>query len=172
MNIHAYEKAWLGVSLVLIVLFIATIVYGTVGAGVAMVDDSGDPVNPDNLNEHREFSDPGVEQVGEDEYRVHVIAAAFYFNPGSPQFEPIQVPANSTVTFHVTSRDVIHGFSLPGTNVNTMVIPGEVAEITVEFDEPGEYGLICNEYCGINHHNMEGMIQVVPEDEYQPEGEQ
>lgn len=38
--------------------------------------------------------------------------------------------------------------------------------MTVEFDDPGEYGVVCNEYCGFNHHEMEGQIHVVPEDEF------
>jgi len=47
-----------------------------------------------------------------------------------------------------------------------MAIPGEVAEITVEVDEPREYGIVCHEYCGQGHHDMEGVLQVVPADEY------
>ncbi len=172
MNIHTYEKAWLGVALALIVFFIATIVYGTVGAGIAMVDDSGEAIDPNELSDHPDFGDPGVERVGENEYEVYVVAQAFFFNPGTERVTgPIEVPANSEVTFYITSADVIHGFSVAGTNVNTMVIPGEVAELTVEFDEPDSYGIVCNEYCGANHHNMEGMIEVVPEDQFELEGE-
>lgn len=48
-----------------------------------------------------------------------------------------------------------------------MAIPGEVATMTVEFDEPGEYGVICNEYCGSQHHEMEGELIVVDEDEFE-----
>jgi len=43
-----------------------------------------------------------------------------------------------------------------------MAVPGQVATVTVEFDEPGEYGLVCNEYCGSGHHTMEGRLEVVP----------
>ena len=173
MNIHTYEKLWLGAALVLITVFIATVTYGSVGLGIAMVDDSQETVDPEALGDHPDFGDPGVEQVGEDEYEVHVVAEAFLFNPGSDQFglDPIEVPEGSEVTFYVTSRDVIHSFSLAGTNVNTMVIPGEVAEMTVEFEEPGEYGILCNEYCGEAHHEMEGTMIVHPEDEWDPEGE-
>ena len=161
MHIHQYEKLWLGMSLVLIVGFIATITYGAVGVGVTMVDDSGGTVDPNALDEHPEFSDPGVEKVGENEYEAYVVARQFIFQP-----DPIVVPANSTVTFYVTSADVIHGFAVVGTNANTMVIPGEVAEITVEVNEPGEYGIVCHEYCGDGHHTMEGILRVVPEGEY------
>ncbi|QCC51664.1 cytochrome c oxidase subunit II [Halapricum salinum] len=161
MHIHDYEKLWLGLSLVMIVGFIATVTYGAVGAGVEMIDDSGDTVDPNSLADHPEFGDPGVEQVGPNEYDVHVIARQFVFQP-----DPIVVPANSTVTFYVTSADVTHGFEVVGTNANAMVIPGEVAELTVEVNEPNEYGIICHEYCGSGHHDMEGLLRVVPEDEY------
>jgi len=161
MHIHDYEKLWLGLSLVMIVGFIATVTYGAVGAGVEMIDDSGDTVDPNSLADHPEFGDPGVEQVGPNEYDVHVIARQFVFQP-----DPIVVPANSTVTFYVTSADVTHGFEVVGTNANAMVIPGEVAELTVEVNEPKEYGIICHEYCGSGHHDMEGLLRVVPEDEY------
>lgn len=172
MNIHTYEKFWLVAAMVLIVGFIATITYGTVGLGIAMVDDSSPTVDPENLDEHPGFSDPGVERVGEDEYVVHVIAVQFAYFPGQ-----IEVPGNSTVTFRLTSEDVIHSFSVVGTNANTMIIPGEVAEITVETDpvESGtteEYGILCSEYCGAGHHDMEGLLTVVPQEEFQLEGEE
>ncbi len=164
MNIHTYEKLWLAASMVLIVGFIATIVYGSVGIGIAMVDDDGGTIDPNALGEDERFSEPRVEQVGENEYEAYVVAQAFIFQP-----DPIEVPANSEVTFYVTSRDVTHGFAVAGTNVNTMVIPGQVAEMTVQFDEPGEYGIVCNEYCGSGHHYMEGKLIVHEEDEYEQE---
>jgi cytochrome c oxidase subunit 2 len=165
-HIHKYEKLWLGTALLLIVGFIATVTYGAVGAGIAMVDDSGGNVDSTDLANSSEFSDPGVTKVGDDEYDVHVVARQFVFNPGSSAYGPITVPANSTVNFHVTSADVIHGFSIVGTNANTMVIPGEVAEITIDVSEPGEYGIVCHEYCGQGHHDMAGTLQVVPQDQY------
>lgn len=164
MEIHAYEKLWLGAALLLIVGFIATVSYGAVGAGVEMIDDEGDTVDPQALDEHPKFSEPGVYESGPNEYDVYVVARQFMFEPGTG--EPIRVPAHSTVTFHVTSADVLHGFEVVGTNANTMAIPGQVSTFTVEVDEPREYGLLCNEYCGSGHHAMEGTVKVVPEDEF------
>ncbi|NGM68210.1 cytochrome C oxidase subunit II [Natronolimnobius sp. AArcel1] len=161
MNIHSYEKLWLAAAMLLIVGFIATITYGSVGLGITMVGDQEPTVEPDALNEDERFGEPRVEQVGENEYEAYVIAQMFTFQP-----ETIEVPEDSEVTFYVTSRDVIHSFSVAGTNINTMAIPGEVAEMTVEFDDPQEYGVVCNEYCGPDHHNMEGQLHVVPEDDF------
>ena len=161
MNIHTYERLWLAGAMVLIVGFVATITYGSVGLGIVMIDDDEDVLAPDEIDEDERFADPGVEQVGDDEFEAHVVALTFIYQPDS-----IEIPANREVTFHVTSRDVIHSFTVVGTNVNTMVVPGEVSTMTVEFEEPGEYGIVCNEYCGAQHHDMEAELVVVPEDEF------
>jgi cytochrome c oxidase subunit 2 len=50
----------------------------------------------------------------------------------------VVVPANTPVKFRLTSADVVHGFLLPHTNVNTMVVPGFVAEVRTSFAQPGE----------------------------------
>jgi cytochrome c oxidase subunit 2 len=174
MEIHRLEKLWLAAALVLIVGFIATVAYGAIGPGVAMVDDSGGTieaadVRAGNYDATDGFREPGVYQVGEDRYAAYVVAQQFFFAPGTN--EPLRLPAGSTVTFYVTSADVIHGFELAGTNVNTMAIPGQVAEVTVEFEEPGTYGMICHEYCGAAHHTMAGQVQVVPASQFQQDAQ-
>ena len=166
MHIHAYEKLWLAASILLILLLIGSVTYGAVGPGVAMVADSEPAIDAGALDEDERFSEPRVEQVGENEYAAYVVARQFGFQP-----DPIVVPANSTVTFYVTSADVIHGFEVAGTNANTMVVPGEVSEITVEVEEPQEYGLICNEYCGAGHHVMEGKVNVVSQAAFEEQNE-
>jgi cytochrome c oxidase subunit 2 len=161
MEIHRYEKLWFGVAMLLIVSFIGTIAYGAVGAGIEMVDDDGGTVDPDNLSDHERFGDTGVHKVGDGEYEVNMIAVHPSFIPAD-----IEIPAGSTVTFYITASDVTHGFNIAGTNVNAMIIPGQITEITVEFDETGQYGFVCHEYCGSLHHEMAGQINVVPEDEW------
>jgi cytochrome c oxidase subunit 2 len=164
MEIHRFEKLWVALALLLIVGFIGTVTYGAVGAGVKMIDEGGGTVDANALNDHPRFSEPGTYQVGEDEYEVYVVARQFLFEPGTN--EPIRVPADSTVTFHITSSDVIHGFEVAGTNINTMVIPGQVTQLTVQFEETRSYGVVCHEYCGAAHHTMEGQLQVVPQSEF------
>ncbi|MFC7326014.1 cytochrome C oxidase subunit II, partial [Halorubrum rutilum] len=119
MHIHAYEKLWLAASILLILLLIGSVTYGAVGPGVAMVAADEPTVDAQALDEDERFSEPRVERVGENEYAAYVVAYQFGFEPS-----PIVVPEDSTVTFYVTSRDVIHGFEVVGTNANTMVVPG------------------------------------------------
>src|SRR5260370_41024526 len=45
----------------------------------------------------------------------------------------VVVPAQPPVKFRLTRADVVHGFLLPDTNVNTMVVPGFVAEVRTSF---------------------------------------
>jgi cytochrome c oxidase subunit 2 len=171
MEIHRFEKIWTVAAILLIVGFIATIVYGAVGPGIAMVDQSGGTIDPatvqeGNFDQVPNFEEPtqNASHVSGDRYEVYVIARQFGFSPGSG--DPIRVPAESKVTMHITSPDVMHGFELVGTNVNTMVIPGQVTEVTVDFEEPGTYNIVCAEYCGQAHHLMEGQLVVVPQEEF------
>ena len=64
------------------------------------------------------------------------------------------------MTFKVASGNVIHGFMVRNTNINAMVIPGEVTQVTYTFDKPGEYLIICHEYCGLLHHTMYSKVVV------------
>jgi len=160
MDIHSYEKIWLVLAVLLIAGFVSTVTYGATAVGVQMIDDGG-TIDANALDEDPRFGNPRVEQVGENHYAAYVVAQQFIFRP-----DPITVPANSTVTFYVTSPDVIHGFEVVGTNANTMVVPGQVSKLTVTVEEPREYGILCNEYCGNGHHTMEGKLIVQPEDEY------
>jgi cytochrome c oxidase subunit II len=60
------------------------------------------------------------------------------------------------VTFYLTSRDVIHGWQVQGTNLNVEVIPGEIAVLRYTFDKPGSFLTTCNQYCGVGHHACSG----------------
>ena len=123
-------------------------------------------IDPQNLSE-TPFGTPGVREVtknGETQYEVYVQTIQFAFAPGTAS--PIVVPSNTKVTFYITSPDVLHGFDVAGTNLNTMAIPGQVAKLTTIFPEERTYGIVCNEYCGPAHHVMEGKIKVVPKSEF------
>jgi cytochrome c oxidase subunit 2 len=78
---------------------------------------------------------------------------------------PIQIPVGALTEFRVTSLDVNHGFSLydPDGNLlgQTQAMPGYVNRLFVRFDRPGTYLSLCLEYCGIAHHTMRGVFEVV-----------
>jgi len=77
------------------------------------------------------------------------------------QWYPIlDLEKDKTYRLHLSSMDWQHGFSLQPININIQVVPGYEMVITVTPDQAGEYGIVCNEYCGIGHHMMVGKLYV------------
>ncbi|GGH75321.1 cytochrome c oxidase subunit II [Compostibacillus humi] len=154
MKIHRAEEIWLIIGVAIIVLSMVITGYQAFAQGFA--PPSGmEPIDPQKVDETEPFDNPGVFEVGENEYEVVMTLQAFSFTPNE-----IEIPAGATVHFTMTSKDVIHGIQIPGTNMNAMVMPGHVQKITETFDEPGEYLVICNEYCGTGHQLMSTTITV------------
>jgi len=65
-------------------------------------------------------------------------------------------------TLHLSSLDVNHGFSLYPLNINFQVVPGYDYGLRIVPNQPGEFHVMCNEFCGIGHHLMVGKIIVEP----------
>ena len=160
MHIDPYERTWMIVSVVMLVVFFTAVSVAGFAMGIQLpnpeqrVDpqtvatDPNSPWHTDNL---------GLRELSPGKYEVYILAQVWRFDPNE-----ITVPAGSTVTFYVTSRDLQHGFKIQDTNVNMMVIPGQVSKLTATFDKPGEYNFICHEYCGTGHAIMFGKVVVTP----------
>ena len=73
----------------------------------------------------------------------------------------LELEKNQTYRLHLSSVDVQHGFSLQPVNINVQVHPGYDMVVTIRPDQAGEYGIVCNEFCGIGHHLMVGKLYVV-----------
>jgi cytochrome c oxidase subunit 2 len=73
----------------------------------------------------------------------------------------LELEKGQSYRLHLSSLDWQHGFSLQPTNINIQVHPGYEMVLTITPSEAGEYGVVCNEYCGIGHHQMVGKIYVV-----------
>lgn len=154
MHIERIERLFLMAAGGILAAMVAAVLV-TSAAGHASLPEPADRVDPATLRQTAPFDQPGVFHEGGNAYRVVVVASAWQFDPGE-----IRVPEGAEVRFIVSSTDVIHGFMIPGTQVNSMLIPGHVTDVTTTFDEPGEHRLICHEYCGLNHHQMGGQIIV------------
>jgi cytochrome c oxidase subunit II len=82
------------------------------------------------------------------------------------QFRPIlELQRGETYRLLVSSTDAQHGLSLnQGTetpSLNFQVLPGYLYVIRITPEDTGDFPLVCNEYCGLGHHLMTGMIRVV-----------
>jgi cytochrome c oxidase subunit II len=155
-HIDLYEKWWMGLSLVVLIVFAAAIgVAGFVAGFQVPVPEAR--VNPNTVQQAGDFSQPGLKELVPGKYEAHIVAQAspWKFIPAE-----IRIPVGATVTFYVTSADVQHGFKIQDTNVNAMVLPGQVTKLTHTFTDVGEFPYACTEYCGLGHQNMFGKIVV------------
>lgn len=78
------------------------------------------------------------------------------------QWWPIlELEKGQTYRLHLSSLDWMHGFSLQPVNINVQVHPDYELVMTITPESSGEFGIVCNEYCGIGHHTMLGRMYVV-----------
>jgi cytochrome c oxidase subunit 2 len=146
MHVDLYEKIWMWGAGVIIAAFLGAIAFATASQG-RIPPSHVETIDPETAWSDQRFTERGVE--------VRILAMMFAFQPNE-----IRVPLGRQVTFRITAVDVVHGFQIVGTNGNTMVVPGYVSQFTTVFDTPGEYLIVCNEYCGTGHHGMFGTLIV------------
>ncbi|RXI96239.1 cytochrome C oxidase subunit II [Anaerobacillus alkaliphilus] len=151
---HKSEKVWLTISFGMIMLFMIATGYQAFALGMAPPGGM-ETIDPQRVDQIAPFDNPGITKIGEKEYEVVMTLQLFSFTPMN-----VEVPAGSTVHFRLTSKDVVHGFQIVNTNVNGMIMPGYITDITQTFHEPGEYLVLCNEYCGVGHQFMATTITV------------
>jgi len=75
-----------------------------------------------------------------------------------------ELKVGQSYRLHLSSMDWQHGFSLQPANINLQILPGYDMVLTVTPNKTGEHLVVCNEYCGVGHHNMVGKIYVTGAD--------
>lgn len=159
MKTDLYERIWgWGVG-VMLVFFFATLANAFIRHGFHPPSHV-ETIDPRKVFQSSQFKTQGVRVEPGGAVQVTVVGMMFTWMPGE-----LVVPAETPITFHLTSVDVIHGFQIVRSNGQSMVIPGYVSQFTTSF-APGEYLIACNEYCGIGHHTMAGKLRVVPRSEW------
>ncbi len=158
MHIDRLEKLWAWITALLMGGMIVILGFYAVARNVHPPSNV-EPIDSSRLHLTEEFAEdnlgPKVNPDGS--VTVHMVAARYGFYP-----QRVEVPANTPITFRWASFDVLHGVHAPFTNMATMIVPGYVSEVHTEFPTPGEYSMLCNEYCGLGHDHMWGRLVVVP----------
>ncbi|MCX7098699.1 MAG: cytochrome C oxidase subunit II [Methylococcales bacterium] len=161
-HVDHLEQRWITISLLVIGLFV----------GIMTLDALFDGINPPSkvetidsakLHLSKEFAEDnlGVQVDDKGNVVVRMVAGRYSFFP-----KHIDVPAETPITLRWVSSDVLHGVHIPMTNMSTMIVPGYVAEITTTFPKPGEYPVLCNEYCGLGHNHMWSNISVIAKEDW------
>ncbi|MCW5699307.1 MAG: cytochrome C oxidase subunit II [Rhodospirillales bacterium] len=165
--LHKFEIIWVLIAFVWGLVMFFTMVWWHI-TGEQNLSNEAYRVNPDDYasrveawaaeNKVREEGDTGIPVVrataGGD---VYMLARLWEWWP------ILELQKGQTYRLHLSSLDWLHGFSLQPTNINIQVHPDYEMVITITPDEAGEFGVVCNEYCGIGHHQMVGKIYVVEE---------
>jgi cytochrome c oxidase subunit II len=87
---------------------------------------------------------------------IPVVAKRFTFEPAR-----VEVTEGERIRLVVTSGDGVHGVEIKKFKVNKKVPRGGEA-VTIDFvaSAPGQYPILCSEYCGNGHEEMKGMLVV------------
>ncbi|OWY58863.1 hypothetical protein B7486_77685, partial [cyanobacterium TDX16] len=136
MHVERYERWFMIASVVVLVGAVVGLVVSVVFHQAALPEPAG-RVAPEDIDTTAPFDDPGYHDNGDGTGDLVLVAQAWQWTPGE-----VTVEAGTEVTIQAVSRDVVHGIRIPETNANVMVIPGQVSEIEVDFDEPGLYSLV------------------------------
>ncbi|TRX01912.1 cytochrome C oxidase subunit II [Candidatus Methylobacter oryzae] len=160
--IDQLERKWITISIGVIGLFVVIIVIDAFFHGVNP-PSKVETVDSASLHLNKEFAEDnlGVQVDEKGRIIVRMVAGRYSFFPKN-----ISVPAETPITIRWVSMDVLHGVHIPMTNMSTMIVPGYVAEITTTFPKPGEYPVLCNEYCGLGHNHMWSNISVIAKENW------
>jgi cytochrome c oxidase subunit II len=99
--------------------------------------------------------------AGQDAPReIDVVARRFAFEPAR-----IEVAVGERVRLRVVSADGVHGVEIKKFKVKKE-IPRGTTPVIIEFtaSEAGEFPILCSEYCGDGHEDMQGQLVVLTRD--------
>jgi len=90
----------------------------------------------------------------------------FHYPGTSITTESLYLPINRTVTFDVTSLDVVHGFWILPMGIKIDANPGVTTTVTVTPNKLGTFDVRCSELCGLYHAYMTAQVHVVTPGQY------
>lgn len=98
--------------------------------------------------------------TGDEVIQVNATGAQWFW-----EIDTRKIPVGRTVVFNLHTKDVNHGFGVTDQSgqllFQTQAMPGYINKATYVFDEPGQYRVLCMEFCGVGHHDMNDTFEVV-----------
>jgi len=76
----------------------------------------------------------------------------------------LMLPLNRTAVVLVSSRDVVHSFTLNEMRVKQDAVPGMTARVWFTPTMKGDWEIACSQLCGLGHYRMRGEYHVVDQD--------
>lgn len=78
----------------------------------------------------------------------------------------LHLPVGKPAIIHLTSRDVMHSFSLPVMRVKQDVIPGLSIPTWFTPTKTGQFEIACAQLCGLGHYRMKGFLTIHTQEEF------
>jgi cytochrome c oxidase subunit 2 len=155
---HVRVQLWWIVITVGIVLFLAA--YGSIRM---LEDGSGGGQGPTPI--------AAIDPPHGGPLQVQIIAQQWLFSYRFPSYggvetDNIELPANTTIEFHVTSLDVIHSWWAYQLGVKADANPGVDNIAYVETRGPQTFSVRCSELCGLWHGYMFSTGHVVTKQQF------
>jgi cytochrome c oxidase subunit 2 len=73
----------------------------------------------------------------------------------------LRAVVGTPLKLRVISDDVVHGFAVGHSDEPALdLLPGQIVETTLTFDQPGTYTYYCTRWCGPDHWRMRGVVEV------------
>ena len=78
----------------------------------------------------------------------------------------LYIPVDTPVIVNLSSKDVIHSFSLTVMRVKQDVIPGQLIPIWFQAKATGDFEIACAQLCGLGHYRMRGFFIVQSKEKF------
>jgi cytochrome c oxidase subunit II len=78
----------------------------------------------------------------------------------------LMIPVNRPVVVQLTSRDVVHSFTLNEMRVRQDATPGLLVRTWFTPTRLGTWDIACSQLCGLGHYRMRGSYSVLSEDDW------
>jgi len=97
---------------------------------------------------------------GDEVVQINATGGQWYW-----EIDKQEVTVGKTVVFNLHTEDVNHGFGVIDSSgrllFQTQAMPGYVNKVQFVFDTPGDYRVLCLEFCGVGHHDMIDAFKAV-----------
>lgn len=113
------------------------------------------------------YFDMTGQEPGASAHRVQVTARKWswwFDHPGGKGAKELHLVVGRPTELVMASTDVIHSLYLPDFRLKQDVVPGRFTRMVFTPSLPGTFPIVCAEYCGTNHSQMNSQAVVHPDE--------
>jgi cytochrome c oxidase subunit 2 len=78
----------------------------------------------------------------------------------------LNLPVGRPAIVHLSSKDMVHSFTLPQMRVKQDAVPGVSQPVWFTPTSTGEWEIVCSQLCGLGHYRMKGFYAIQTQEEF------